>query len=250
MIGTKKILAAKILLLVSLKGHATGIPVVDVANVSQTTISAIENVAQTITQVEQYVSQLAQLEDQLRNTAAPNAYLWDQAEQTIARVLSTIDTLGYYKQQAGSIDAYLAGYGDVNYYRSSQCFGVNGCSSDQYQAMRQSEIDGSDAQMRANGNMLRGLDEQQKQLQQDASNLVRLQHSTQSAQGRMEALQFANQLASNQANQLLQIRTLLVAQQAAEIPRAQTIAAREAKEQAASEQLRRGSYRPSPTQSW
>ncbi len=56
----------------------------------------------------------------------------------------------------------------------------------------------------------------------------------------MEAIQAANQLASAQTNQLLQIRSLLVAQQNAAATLAQAQADKEAQQAAASEQLRNG----------
>lgn len=66
----------------------------------------------------------------------------------------------------------------------------------------------------------------------------------------MQALGYANQLASQQANQLLQIRALLIAQQNAVATRMQAEADREAQQQVASEQLRRGAFQASPARSW
>ncbi|EFK1831396.1 conjugal transfer protein TrbJ, partial [Escherichia coli] len=84
------------------------------------------------------------------------------------------------------------------------------------------------------------LDEQQETLQRDADNLADLQTQVTGAQGQMEAIQAANQLASAQTNQLLQIRSLLVAQQNAATTLAQAQADKEAQQAAASEQLRNG----------
>ncbi|WP_425512395.1 TrbJ/VirB5 family protein [Xanthomonas translucens] len=58
----------------------------------------------------------------LQNTVAPAAYIWDQAQSTINGLMQAVDTLNYYKNQAGSIDAYLGKFQDVSYYRSSPCF--------------------------------------------------------------------------------------------------------------------------------
>lgn len=58
-------------------------------------------------------------------------------------------------------------------------------------------------------------------LKNDASTLQRLQASAQGAVGQMQAIGYANQLASQQANQLLQIRGLLMAQQNAMATRMQ-----------------------------
>ena len=66
-----------------------------------------------------------------------------------------------------------------------------------------------------------------------ATQLQRLQTQAQGATGQMQAIGYANQLASNQANQLLQIRSLLLAQQNALATRAQADADREAQQAAA-----------------
>ena len=63
-----------------------------------------------------------------------------------------------------------------------------------------------------------------------------LQSAAQSAGGRMEALQAANQLASNQAAQLLQIRALLVAQANVAAAKQQTDADKQAQAGAADQQ--------------
>jgi P-type conjugative transfer protein TrbJ len=98
--------------------------------------------------------------------------------------------------------------------------------------------------------MFRGLDRQQDAIEADARQLQRLQSGAQSASGQMQAIGFANQLASQQANQLLQIRGLLIAQQNADATRNQVIADREAQQAASAEQLRKGKFQPSPVKGW
>ncbi len=252
-----KFLAAKVALVVALgMGTATmpvhaGIPVIDAGNLTQNVMSAIENVAQTLKQIEQYQTQLQQYENQLQNTMAPAAYIWDQATRTMDNLRSSIDTLDYYKRQLGSIDAYLGKFQDVAYYRGSPCFnGSGGCTPAEWAAMNENRRLASESQKRANDALFRGLDQQQDALQADARTLERLQSRAQGAEGQMQALGYANQLASQQANQLLQIRGLLVAQHNAVATRMQAQADREAVEQAASEQLRRGEYRASPARNW
>lgn len=114
------------------------------------------------------------------------------------------------------------------------------------QIMLNSQTYGSEAQKRANDAVLRGVDQQQTALQNDARQLVHLQQQAQGATGQMAAIQYANQLASAQTNQLLQIRGLLVAQQNADVTRSAVITDREAQQAAASLHLRRGSFKKSP----
>jgi len=216
----------------TMRAHA-GIPVIDVSNLTQTIISATESVAQTLKQIQQYQTQLQQYENMLQNTIAPAAYIWDQAQTTINSLLSAVDTLNFYKTQLGSIDAYLGKFQDVAYYRGSPCFSNAGCSASEWAAMSENRRLASQSQKKANDALFRGLDKQQDGLKADARTLEQLQSSAQDAIGQMQALGYANQLASQQANQLLQIRALMIAQQNAVTTRMQSVADQEAKQLAA-----------------
>ena len=163
---------------------------------------------------------------------------------------AAIDTLNFYKSQLGSIDAYLAKFQDLNYYRNSPCFREGGCTDAEWAALKEQQTLGSQAQKKATDALFKGLDKQQDTMVADAVTLQRLQSNAQDARGQMEALGYANQLASHQANQLLQIRALLIAQQNAIVTRQQVIADREAQEAAAAEQLRKSRYKPSPKREW
>ncbi|MDQ7979150.1 P-type conjugative transfer protein TrbJ [Paraburkholderia sp. SARCC-3016] len=217
-----------------------GIPVIDATNVVQTTISAMQNVAAVEKQIQQYQTQLQQYQNMLQNTLAPAAWVWDQANQTINKLLQAQDTLSYYKNQAGSLDAYLLRYQDVSYYRTSPCFASSGCSNSQRQALLDAQANGSTAQKSANDAVLKAVDQQQQTLVTDAANLRSLQSQATGAQGQMQALQAANQLASAQNNQLLQIRGMLAAQATAQATRAENVADKEALQAAAAQQLRDG----------
>ena len=113
----------------------------------------------------------------------------------------------------GSVDAYLGMFQDVACYRDSPSFSAAGCSDAERAAMEQNRRLSSESQKKANDALFKGLEQQQRNLTADARQLERLQSAAQGATGQMQAIGFANQLAANQANQLLQIRGLLVAQQ-------------------------------------
>ena len=80
--------------------------------------------------------------------------------------------------------------------------------------------------------------------------LEALQKNAQDAPGQMAAIQAANQFASNQASQLMQIRGLLIAQQNAEAARQARMADIEAQQAAAAVQLRNGTFRKSTPREW
>ena len=243
-LAAKSALVLAVALGASLPSHA-GIPVLDGANLVQNIMSAVEAVAQTTKQVEQYKTQLDQYQNMLQNTAQPVTQVWDQAQSTMNSLRSSIDTLSYYKQQLGSIDAYLGKFQDVNYYKNSPCFSSSGCSAADQAALKDMERLASESQKKANDALFKGLDKQQDALQTDASTLQRLQSGAQGATGQMQALGYANQLASSQANQLLQIRGLLIAQQNAVTTRQQALVDKEARTQAATDQALGGAFKAS-----
>lgn len=244
--SVKMVLIVAIAAALNVPAHA-GIPVIDATNVVQTTISATQNVAAVEKQIQQYQTQLQQYQNMLQNTLAPAAWVWDQANQTINKLLQAQDTLSYYKNQAGSLDAYLSRYQDVSYYRTSPCFTSSGCSNSQRQALLDAQANGSTAQKSANDAVLKAVDQQQQTLTTDAVHLRSLQSQATSAQGQMEALSAANELASAQTNQLLQIRGMLAAQAAAQATRAENVADKEALQAVAAQQLRDGSNITSST---
>ena len=235
----ERFLAAKVALVlalafcgVSIPARA-GIPVIDGTNLTQNIMTALENVARTAKQIQQYQTQLQQYENQLQNSMAPAAYIWDQAQSTINNLVQATNTLDCYKHSLGSIDSYLGKFQDVAYYKSSPCFSSSGCSTAEWDAMKQNQALASESQKKANDALFKGLDQQQTNLENDSRQLVRLQSAAQGATGQMQAIGYANQLASEQANQLLQIRGLLIAQQNAVATRMQATADKEAQEQAA-----------------
>jgi len=230
--------------------YAFAMPVIDAGNLKQNIVTAAENVAHTLKQIQQYKTQLQQYENMLQNTVAPSQQIWDSATSTMNQLRGSIDTLNAYKASLGSIDAYLGKFKDMSAYRNSPCYSVNGCTPAQWAAMTDSERLGSESQKKANDALFKGLDRQLESLQTDAAQLQRLQAAAQGSTGQLEAIGYASQLASHQSNQLLQIRGLLIAQQNAIATRDQALVDREAKEAAAAIQLRAGTFRQSPAKNW
>ncbi len=214
---------------------AAGIPTIDIANITQTTVSAIESVEQRLKQIEQYTTQLQQYEEQLKNTAAPAAYIWSKAQYTMNRLVQASNTLKYYQTQGG-VDSYLNRYRNASYYSNSPCFGLDAeCSRTQWNLMREGQINSTDARKSAADAALKGLELHQLEAPLDANHLQLLQSRAQTADGQMKAIQYANQLAAFQSNQLLQLKTMMVAQHNVEIAREQARIDKKAMEQAAHE---------------
>ena len=192
--------------------QAGGIPVIDAANLAQTTASAVEEVAQTLKQIEEYALQLKQYEDQLMQAATPD-YIWNDAQNAINGLLHAYDALQGYEKQFGDLDAYISKFQNLDYIKNHPCFTSAGCSDEERAALNEIEKIANDAQMNSALAAMQALQENRESLQKDADHLRNLQERASGAQGRMEALGYANQFASHQSTQLLQIRGLLLTQQ-------------------------------------
>ena len=204
-----------------LSSPGTGIPVIDASNLTQNTVTALKQVAAYAQQVQQYQLQLQQYANQVRNTVAPAAQVWQQAQQTMNGVLGTVGMF----QNGSALQSYLNQFQNVNYWLSAPPGNYT------YQTA------GSVAQKQANDALVKGIVAQQAQIQKDAATLQQLQSQASTADGQMKALMAANQLAALQQEQLLQIRELLVQEQQALAARGQTLANEEAMREAATKKF-------------
>jgi len=195
-----------------------GIPVIDLSNLTQNVITALHQVSAYAQQVQQYQLQLQQYANQIRNTVAPAAQVWQQAQQTMNSVMGTVKM---FQGGQSQLQSYLNQFQNVNYWLSASP------SSYTWQTA------GSMAQKQANDALVNGIVAQQAQIRADAATLERLQSQASTAEGQMAALMAANQLVALQQEQLLQIRALLVQEQQALAARAQTLANDEAMREAA-----------------
>jgi len=200
---------------------ATGIPVLDVSNLVQNTTTALKQVAAYAQQVQQYQLQLQQYANQVRNTLAPAAQIWQTAQGTMNSVMGTVNMF----QNGSQLQGYLSQFQNVNYWLSAPPTAYT------YQTA------GSVAQKLANDAMVKGIVQQQAQIQADAANLQRLQSQASTADGQMKALTAANELAALQQEQLLEIRALLLQEQQALAARNATLANDEAMREAATKQF-------------
>lgn len=238
-------------LLYAIECFASGAPVFDFANWIQNAKMIINQASEYKTQLEQYKNQVNQYQNMLENTKSLTTFEWDNANSVINNLLESTNTIDYYKQEAGNLQAYLDRFQSQDYYQKIACFNNNGqCSAEDLKKIKQSRLHASAAQKRSNDAMLRGIDKQQQSLKSDSAKLRILQSHAQSAKGQKQALQAASQLASNQSHQLLQIRGLLIAQQNAQVIKDAAAENKEAIQTAGDDRFRAGNYHKSSGKKW
>ncbi|OCG28977.1 P-type conjugative transfer protein TrbJ [Gilliamella sp. HK2] len=220
---------------------SAGIPVIDAGNLAQNILSAMEAINQTLKQIEQYETQLQQYENQLRNTAGPAFEIWDKANQTIDNLNNAMKKLEYYQNQIGSFEQYLDKFKNVNSYRTMPCINDGKCTAADLENINKINEFNIESTRKSQEAAFVAIRDQQKALNNDAKQLTRLQNAVRGADGQMAALQYSNQLASNQANQLMQMRALLVSQYNALITKEAAENNKNAQELAISKKLRAAS---------
>lgn len=110
-------------------------PVFDWSNWFQNSTLILNQGEQLKNQIDQYNNQLQQYDTMLNNTKSLTSYQWDDTNSIINNLINTTNTLDYYKQQAGSLDAYLNQYQSEAYYSQSLC--RNGrCSKEELAQLR------------------------------------------------------------------------------------------------------------------
>lgn len=199
-------LSAAIILMSAGTVHSQGIPVIDLQTLGQSTISAMEDVAQTLQQIEQYQTQLDQYQNQLLNSTPLSAAQWADAQRIMSAMNSIVNSSSNLLSFGNDLENYLGNFQTPDYYlqNAQNCYMAQGCTT---------YNDRNRDQMNANNASFKTIDAQQRELQNDALRLQQLQAQAMGAQGQMQAIQTTNQLAAAQTAQLMQMRAAMLTQQ-------------------------------------
>src|SRR5260370_3471097 len=92
----------------------TGIPVLDVSNLVQSTTTALKQVQAYAQMVQSYQLQLQQYANMVKNTVAPVAQVWQTAQGTMNGELGNVNMF----QNDSQLQGYLSQFQNVNYWLS------------------------------------------------------------------------------------------------------------------------------------
>lgn len=163
----------------------------------QQLISYAKEAGQYVTQLEQYKTQLQSYINMITNTLSLPQQIWSSVEGDIMQVQALSNAGSLLSGNSGSLIQRLQNAGAY----ANQVDNLTNIGS-QF-TMYQTAIGNNLAQMG------KALGIQQGQEQSNAALLTALQAHSQNAQGQMQAIQAGNELAHQQATQLLQIQATL-----------------------------------------
>lgn len=192
---------------------AGGIPVVDGASIQIEIMNVFKQLEEYALQLEEYALQIdqytlqaGQYADQIKNTAAPLVYIWDEIEKKIQEIETLQSRLNSYYEMAGGFESYLEGMKNSDFWKTTEWDRLNGSEVfDHYESL-------NDAELAANLDLMQTIEFQMRNAGADAAQIASLQKAAAQAQGRMEAIQASNQLLANQSTHLLEMKNLLAAQ--------------------------------------
>lgn len=194
-----------------------GIPTMDIGSILQGILNYIENAAQTVQEYTNYATQLQQYENQIRNTMGAYTSIYSDAKNAVAR-LETFDN-------------FFDGFHDMAYYKSA------GTSLTRFNTIMQSAVSTNSAtKKKVDDVAARAIQNVQDTLADDASSINEIERASSASGGQVEAQQFGNQLAAQNAAQTLKLRQELAAYQNAQMAHYAAEADQDAITKAATEQ--------------
>lgn len=159
---------------------------------------------QLATQAQQLSTQINQYKDMLTNSNGVSTHVWGKARQDFNRLTQLMGQSRSLAYSAGNLDNQFATrYGTYQSYQRQKMG-----TADWQNKYQQWTKEGQDNALYA----LKGLGMQAAQMQDEQMAMQRLQAMSQSAQGRMEALQIANMMAAQNVEQVQKLRQLMMMQ--------------------------------------
>lgn len=199
----KIVMAVFCVVVLQSKIWAGGIPVFDAIQESNA-LAQLGKMAEEISKLESQIqNQVKQIENMVMNSVSPATYVWSEADRSIQKLLDLQKKYQGLLEGSGGIDNYLKGYTDREAL-------LEKLKNNPYNASYAREYEYNKKKIEQEKRAVEQILQQQQNLEAEAKELAKLQQNAQSAQGRMEALQYANQFASMQNEQLMAMRTLLL----------------------------------------
>lgn len=155
-------------------------------------------------QAEQLKTEINQYSDMLQNSKGISSQIWGKALDDFTRLQQIMSQSKALAASAGNLDGQFAGkYSTYSDYVNQQMG-----KADFQKKYQQWSIEGSDNALYT----LKGLNMQAKQMEEEQAVIHQLQSMAGSAEGRMQALQVANMMASQQVDQVFKLRQLMMQQ--------------------------------------
>ena len=170
-------------------------------------VQLVQETAQTYQQIQQLAQQLQYMQSQLQNLAAAPQQIWGQAQQDLTQLTQLTQLVS----QSQTL-AYAAGNGAQQFQQNYPGFAATAGATNygqQYSTWINNSLSSVSAALQSAGFQANNFASEQAALQS-------IRNISAGSPGALQAIQAGNMIASNQADQLMQLRQLMTAQMGAQ----------------------------------
>ena len=167
-------------------------------------VQLVQETAQTYQQIQQLAQQLQYMQSQLQNLTAAPQQIWGQAQQDLTQLTQLVS-------QSQTL-AYAAGNGAQQFQQNYPGFAATAGATNygqQYSTWINNSLNSVSAALQSAGFQANNFASEQAALQS-------IRNISAGSPGALQAIQAGNMIASNQADQLMQLRQLMTAQMGAQ----------------------------------
>lgn len=191
------------LLILVNKAHAQLI-VEDIANLPHNILTSVKVVEQVSEQVKQYKLAMQEFELMVKNSAAPYFYVYDQVKSFDENVEELKERFSQFTDP-NEVDKYFKKYYDMNWYRSSPCFQMGGCSSADLDRLSEQRAERIKNLTNISSNIKKSMTKWAVDQKERYNRLQRLNQEVKKAEGHFQVQAYQAQYSSEMVKEMVQL---------------------------------------------
>lgn len=176
----------------------------DIANLPHNILTSVKAVEQVTKQAEQYKLAVQEFELMVKNSAAPYFYVYDQVKSFDENVEDLKERFSQFTDP-NEVDKYFKKYYDMNWYRSSQCFQMGGCSAADLDRLSEQRAERIKTLTNISTNIKKSMTKWADEQQARYDRLKRLDQEVKKAEGQLQVQAYQAQYSSEMVKEMVQL---------------------------------------------
>ena len=176
----------------------------DIANLPHNILSSVKAVEQVSEQVKQYKLAVQEFELMVKNSAAPYFYVYDQVKSFDENVEDLKERFSQFTDP-NEVDNYFKKYYDMNWYRSSPCFQMGGCSSADLDRLSEQRAERIKYLTNISTNIKKSMTKWADEQKARYDRLQRLDQEAKKAEGQLQVQAYQAQYSSEMVKEMIQL---------------------------------------------
>lgn len=176
----------------------------DIANLPHNILSSVKAVEQVSEQVKQYKLAVQEFELMVKNSVAPYFYVYDQVKSFDENIEDLKERFSQFTDP-NEVDKYFKKYYDMNWYRSSPCFQMGGCSDADLDRLSEQRAERIKALTNISTNIKKSMTKWADEQKARYDRLKRLDQEVKKAEGQLQVQAYQAQYSSEMVKEMVQL---------------------------------------------